>query len=50
MEQYYKYVPYSIKHDSIKIPIRFVSEIKPQLESIVSNYFGRNIKLNLETK
>lgn len=50
MEQNYKHIPYSIKHDSIKIPIRFVDELKPQFEEIVSSYFGRQLELNLETK
>ena len=50
MMKNYKSVPFSIKHDSIKIPVRFVDELKPQLELIVSDYFNRNIKLNLEHK
>lgn len=50
MEKNYKHIPYSIKHDSIKIPIRFVDELKPQFEEIVSSYFGRQLELNLETK
>lgn len=50
MEKNYKYIPYSIKHDSIKIPIRFVDELKPQFEEIISSYFGRQLELNLETK
>ena len=50
MERHYRNIPYSIKHDSIKIPIRFVDELKPQLEAIVSKYFNRQLELDLTIK
>ena len=44
----YKEIPFTIKHDSLTIPISCADFLKPEIDTLATAFFGRNVELKAE--
>lgn len=44
----YKEIPFTIKHDSLTIPISCADFLKPEIDALASQFFRRNVNLKAE--